>query len=234
MHLLHRPWGFTTRHHSRPNPQSLPHRPAHSIHKTNPELGQTSGPAYCYADGRRGVCWKPLAPASPAHETRPISKKTTEQTCTWNPPTGKGLPPAALVRILPFLQRQPMIFTPHNSQGYNAPVWVFQVHISLGEITLKTRVFFIFKIMSGCGKYMNLAGKLYHHHHHMWYEYSNPHQCLNALIYQHVGQPRARIPPDTLPVTPKLTNKMITVTLLILQLPARAEPQPPPICTLYQ
>jgi len=75
---------------------------------------------------------------------------------------------------------------------------------------------------------------LYHHHRHVWYEYNNPRQRLNAITYQHECQPRANLPPDTKPVTPKITNKKITLTTPIPNLPNREQLQPPPIRTLYQ
>jgi len=89
------------------------------------------------------------------------------------------------------------------------------------------------KITSGQGK-SHTDQKLYHHHRHVWYKYSNSCQRLNTIIYQPKSQPRANLPPDTLPETPKISNKKITVTLPIPHLPGREQPQPLPICTLYQ
>ncbi len=79
-----------------------------------------------------------------------------------------------------------------------------------------------------------LTRKLSHHHCHVWYKYSNCHQWLNVLIYQKDNQPCACIPPDTLPVTPKLTKQMMTVASPIMQHQERALPIITPVCMLYQ
>jgi len=66
-------------------------------------------------------------------------------------------------------------------------------------------------------QYHEPTQQVYHHHCHVWYEYNNPHQHLNTIIYQHESRPRANLPPDTKPVTPKITNTKITLTTPIYQ-----------------